>query len=92
MDLTEKQIVKRELQQLVGKKTRVSEKEVADVIREKNLKKLSSNFRATEREQLQHINRNKTEPPDVGKYSPNMSLVSPRSGVTNFQKQMEYSK
>jgi len=64
----------------------VSEKEIADVIREKNLKKLSSNFRATEREQLQHIYRNKTDPPDVGKYSPIMSLVSPRSGVTNFQK------
>ena len=70
----------------------MSEKEISEVIREMNLKKLSSNFRATEREQLQHIYRNKTEPPDVGKYSPNMSLVSPRSGQANFQRQREFSK
>jgi hypothetical protein len=54
VDKTEREKVKRELQNQMGggKKVRVPEKEIAEVIREKNLKKLSSSFRSTERDQL----------------------------------------
>lgn len=90
--LTEKQRVKKELQAAAGRKKTVTEEDVARKIRELGMKNLTSNFAATSRERHQFIFRNKTGPPDVGKYNPNTSLVEPTSLKANFKKYEEFSK
>lgn len=56
------------------------------------MKNLSSNFTVTSRDRHQFIFRNKTDPPDVGKYNPISSLVIPKVPEANFNKPIEYSQ
>lgn len=46
---------------------------------ELNKKTLTSNFKATSKERHSHIFRNKTNPPDVGKYNPRMSSIDKKA-------------
>ena len=84
MQLTERQRVKKELQAAGGKKARVTEEDVAKKMRENGMKNLTSNFTVTSRDRHQFIFRNKTGPPDVGKYNPNTALVEPTPMKANF--------
>jgi hypothetical protein len=54
-----------------------------------NKKNLSSNFHATSREKHQFIFRNKTEPPDVGKYNPRMHSVDAKAKIAKIEDQQE---
>lgn len=60
-------------------KRNTTEKEVADKVNEINKKKCSSNFVSTSRDRRQFIFRNKTFPPEVGKYSPNLKFIEERA-------------
>ena len=82
--LSEKQRIRKELQAQQGKKARVTELEVQKKIRENGLKHLSSNFAVTSRDRHQFIFRNKTDPPDVGKYNPSRGYTERKSPQASF--------
>lgn len=82
--LTEKQRIRKELQAQQGKKARVTELDVQKKIRENGMKHLSSNFAVTSRDRHQFIFRNKTDPPDVGKYNPSRGCTEPKSLKASF--------
>jgi hypothetical protein len=51
---------------------------------QENKKYLTSNFISTSREQHEHIFRNKTQPPDIGKYHPRMGSVDKKAKVAKI--------
>jgi Spy/CpxP family protein refolding chaperone len=72
MSLTQR--VKRELIEQLGKK-KVTDKDIKERVEEISRKNCSPSFQVTSRDRHQFIFRNKTNPPDVGKYSPNLASV-----------------
>jgi hypothetical protein len=58
---------------------------------EYNKKNFTSNFISTTRDQHQHIFRNKTQPPDVGKYNPRMESVDKKPKVTVIKQESVHS-
>ena len=53
-------------------------------------KNCTGNFITTSRDQHQFAFRNKTDPPDVGKYNPRMNSVDKKSVATKINKSIDY--
>jgi hypothetical protein len=70
-----------------GGKGKITEKEVQLKLLEENRKNFSSNFITTSREQHQHTFRNKTMPPDIGKYNPRMESVDKKTPGASIPKE-----
>jgi len=90
--LTKNQRVKADLKAQLGKNASVSNKDVQDKLMEINKKNFSSNFTSTSRDRRQFIFRNKTDPPELGKYNPRMNSIDKREKKATIFKEWEFSE
>ena len=89
--LTKSQQIKRMLKQQGGK-SKITEKDVQQKMLEENKKNCSSFFNCTSREQHQYIFRNKTQPPDIGKYNPRMESVDKKTKIAQIPSEPKYAE
>ena len=62
-----------------SKKSNITDKEIESKINELYRKNCSGNFKFTSRDQHEFAFRNKTNPPDIGKYNPRLDNVEKKS-------------
>lgn len=68
----------------------MTEEQVAEKVNEIKQKQCSSSFQATTRDRRNYILRNKTDPPEVGKYNPSRRFIDPKIPAKSIN-QKEYS-
>ena len=76
--------IKKELQKKFGKESKVTEQDISKQMMEINRRNLTANFQTTSRDHHQFIFRNKTDPPEVGKYHPTTIQIDKKVKVVNL--------
>ena len=62
----------------------MTEQDISKQMMEINRRNLTANFQATSRDQHQYIFRNKTDPPEVGKYHPTTVQIDKKVKYVNL--------